>query len=267
MRTFTIRAISGIVYALLMIVGIFYAEPIYFLGLLCFLIFIGTKELFRLSAKVFPKQNYLFIYPLLTLLSIISLVLFVVVNDSLLLLPLIVMPVILMFSIILSKNQFVVPSITVIFGILYIGLPMMALAQLKFIDPIIPLAVLIMVWVNDTMAYISGSMIGKIPLSPISPKKTIEGTIGGVLFTVIFAGVFGYYYDHEFPIWVWMVMAAIVGVFGNVGDLFESYLKRTAGVKDSGNIMPGHGGVLDRIDSLLFVFPVVYVFLISCKLI
>lgn len=265
MNKFIVRALSGIVYAGLMIGGLL-VEPIYYLILLFFLVFVGSKELFDLSKKIFPNEGFPYFHFLIAVHAIVCLILFVMLNDSLFLLPIIAMTVIMLTTIVITKHRIAASVGTILFCVLYIGIPMMAMAHLKFLNYIIPLSVLCMVWINDTMAYITGSIIGKTPLSPISPKKTIEGTLGGIVFTILFAGIFGYYYTHEFPIWVWMSLAAIVGVFGNVGDLFESYLKRQAGVKDSGNIMPGHGGVLDRIDSLLFVFPIVYVFLISLKL-
>ena len=134
---------------------------------------------------------------------------------------------------------------------------------------IIPLVIVASIWINDTMAYIVGSLIGKTPFSKISPKKTWEGTIGGMVLAVLFIGfvfapllVRSYYQDsivkpQELH---WFVIAAIAAIAGTGGDLFESKLKRIANVKDSGHIMPGHGGFLDRFDSLLFAIPFVWVY-------
>ena len=112
------------------------------------------------------------------------------------------------------------------------------------------------IWINDTMAYIVGSLIGKTPLSRISPKKTREGTLGGIILAIGVMGLLGWWLRDEpavalFPPIVWMIVAAIASITGTFGDLLESKLKRMAGVKDSGHIMPGHGGFLDRFDSLL----------------
>lgn len=125
---------------------------------------------------------------------------------------------------------------------------------------VIPMIIIGSIWINDTMAYVVGSLIGKTQLSPVSPKKTWEGTIGGILLAVIVMGVLGYL-SQPSSAWLWASIAAIVSVAGTAGDLLESKLKRLAGVKDSGNIMPGHGGFLDRFDSLLLAVPFVWLFL------
>lgn len=146
-----------------------------------------------------------------------------------------------------------------IIGLLYISLPLALLVDLRTtwtgedyqLSLAVPLLAIFSIWINDTMAYIVGSMIGKTPLSPISPKKTWEGTIGGVILTI--AAIAGLAYaTGRLPVIHASIMAAIAAVAGTYGDLFESKLKRLAGVKDSGRIMPGHGGFLDRFDSLLF---------------
>jgi phosphatidate cytidylyltransferase len=115
------------------------------------------------------------------------------------------------------------------------------------------------------MAYIVGSLIGKTPLSKISPKKTWEGTIGGILLAVIAAAiVFPAIYNHNLykPMMILSGSIALISsVAGTFGDLFESKLKRLAGVKDSGTLMPGHGGFLDRFDSLLLATPFVWLYL------
>ena len=119
------------------------------------------------------------------------------------------------------------------------------------------------IWINDTMAYIVGSLIGKTPFSSISPKKTWEGTIGGALLCVLVITLAGAYIPALQKLhWShWMVISLLCAVFGTLGDLFESWLKRRAGVKDSGSFLPGHGGFLDRFDSLLFAAPAVWFYL------
>lgn len=125
---------------------------------------------------------------------------------------------------------------------------------------IVPLIIIGSIWINDTMAYIVGSLIGKTPLSSVSPKKTWEGTIGGVILSVLIMWGIGSW-SQSSSAWFWAAVAAIASVAGTVGDLLESKLKRMAGVKDSGSIMPGHGGFLDRFDSLLLATPFVWLFL------
>ena len=121
-----------------------------------------------------------------------------------------------------------------------------------------PVLLIASIWINDTMAYVVGSFIGKTPLSPISPKKTWEGTIGGAILAVLVVTLIGFYTLH-FPVKALLMISITAVVAGTAGDLVESKLKRLAGVKDSGQIMPGHGGFLDRFDSLLLATTVVWV--------
>jgi len=128
----------------------------------------------------------------------------------------------------------------------------------------IPIIIIVSIWINDTMAYIIGSLIGKTPFSKISPKKTWEGTMGGIILCVV---VMAFLYprilystgDTAVAITVGSI-ALIAAVFGTAGDLLESKLKRMAGVKDSGALMPGHGGFMDRFDSLLLATPFVWIY-------
>lgn len=122
----------------------------------------------------------------------------------------------------------------------------------------LPVLLIASIWINDTMAYIVGSFIGKTPLSPISPKKTWEGTIGGAVLAVLIVTLVGFYALH-FPVKPLLLISITAAVAGTAGDLLESKLKRLAGVKDSGSIMPGHGGFLDRFDSLLVATTVVWI--------
>jgi len=119
------------------------------------------------------------------------------------------------------------------------------------------------IWINDTMAYLVGSFIGKTPLTKISPKKTWEGTIGGAILCLVTIALLGYYVPVAKVISVqnWIAIPAICAIFGTLGDLLESKLKRMADVKDSGSFMPGHGGFLDRFDSLLVAVPFVWLYI------
>jgi phosphatidate cytidylyltransferase len=123
-----------------------------------------------------------------------------------------------------------------------------------------PVLLIAAIWINDTMAYIVGSLIGKTPLSKISPKKTWEGTIGGAVLAVVVITVLAVWLLQA-SWWQVAVISATAAVAGTLGDLLESWLKRMAGVKDSGNMMPGHGGFLDRFDSLLVATPFVWLLL------
>lgn len=125
---------------------------------------------------------------------------------------------------------------------------------------IIPCLIIFSIWINDTMAYLLGSVIGKTPFSKISPKKTWEGTIGGAILCVIVISLIAYF-TELIKVKNAAIIAALCAIFGTLGDLFESKLKRMANVKDSGSFMPGHGGFLDRFDSLLFAVPAVWIYI------
>jgi phosphatidate cytidylyltransferase len=161
-----------------------------------------------------------------------------------------------------------------IFAAVYLGLPLGALAATRGdngagsagalwdrIDGrLILLLLMIVVVVSDSAQYYTGRAFGRRPLAPtISPKKTVEGAIGGVVFGTLAMAIGGHYLFSS-PVWLLALLGAAIVMLGIVGDLFESLLKRSAGVKDSSNLIPGHGGVLDRIDSWLFAAPVYYVF-------
>ena len=143
-------------------------------------------------------------------------------------------------------------------GISWCGFTNLAVTRL-------PLVVIVCIWVNDTMAYIVGSLIGKTPFSKISPKKTWEGTIGGIVLAVLVTAVlFPLVYTGQVTgslALFFGLVALVAAIAGTMGDLLESKLKRLAGVKDSGSFMPGHGGFLDRFDSLLLAGPAVWLLL------
>lgn len=123
-------------------------------------------------------------------------------------------------------------------------------------------SVFALIWINDTFAFIVGKSIGKHKLlERISPKKTVEGFLGGLVFSCI-ASIFIYKFTELLSIQLWITVAVVTSVFGTLGDLIQSQLKRQAGVKDSGQLMPGHGGIYDRLDSIIFASPFIYLFLI-----
>ncbi len=127
--------------------------------------------------------------------------------------------------------------------------------------PLLLLGSFILVWVNDTFAFLVGKNFGKQKLFPsVSPKKTVEGFLGGLFFACV-ASYFIWYFTNLLSSNYWLILGIIVSVFGTLGDLIESKFKRQAGVKDSGVIMPGHGGLLDRLDSIIFAAPFIFLFL------
>lgn len=164
-------------------------------------------------------------------------------------------------------------------GLLYISLPCLLMIDMygarelncfgtTFIagKNLLPLAIFASIWINDTMAYLVGSFIGRTPLSKISPKKTVEGTVGGMILCVVTVGALAHFTQGgEKAVTITaMCIAAICAVFGTLGDLLESKIKRMADVKDSGSFMPGHGGFLDRFDSMLVATPGVWLFIELC---
>lgn len=176
----------------------------------------------------------------------------------------------LIYSAVLLKREDIYHSIIYsVFGQIYITLPLCLLLLISYqyeieadkYKYIFVLAIFVFIWLNDTAAYLIGSMFGKHKLiERISPRKSMEGFIGGVVFTVLAGMGFAYIYT-EYPILFWIGFALIVSLFGTLGDLFESLIKRTYQVKDAGNLIPGHGGILDRIDSLLIVVPAIFLYL------
>ncbi|MGC4128954.1 MAG: phosphatidate cytidylyltransferase [Bergeyella sp.] len=158
-----------------------------------------------------------------------------------------------------------------IFSVIYTALPFsfaLALPKFSTLDNTFTLEVFflfVLIWSSDSFAYFAGRLFGKSKMAPkISPKKTWEGFAGGVILTLILA----FFIERNFPELRgnWMIVGFLTAVFAPLGDLVESQLKRTFGVKDSGNIIPGHGGVLDRLDSFIICVPVVYLYFILEKL-
>ena len=160
-----------------------------------------------------------------------------------------------------------------LFPVIYIALPFALTSLLAFdaqgpdsgYSPVIPLTLFVFLWCNDVGAYCTGCTIGKHKLfERISPKKTWEGSIGGAVLTMVAAFLLHRFLPDWYsfmPVWVWIGMALIVVVFGTWGDLIESLMKREMGIKDSGKILPGHGGMLDRFDSALLAIPATVVYL------
>ena len=268
------RAISGAVYVLLLLASILYSTESFLILFGIFLI-ISIYEFCNLVQvnKTIPLISGTSIYVLIILISNY----YNFKAEDIQLLDIVLLAVTLLISIkcvvFLFDNslQKISNSSKYIYLLGYITLPFIFITKISFgiknYNPKIIIGLLILIWTNDTFAYIVGKSIGKHKLfEKISPKKTIEGFLGGLIFA-IFAGYLISMYlikpSTQFSdksILIWMIIAAIVGVMGTIGDLIESKFKRIAGVKDSGKIMPGHGGVLDRLDSVIFVAPFIFLF-------
>lgn len=163
-----------------------------------------------------------------------------------------------------TANPFLHISYT-FFGIIYTIVPFLFFVALGFLHGTYqyhyPLAFLLLLWTNDTGAYLTGMKFGRHKLfERHSPKKTWEGFFGGMLLCIVVGAIISRYFTTV-NLWQWLVIAGMIAVFGTLGDLTESMLKRSFRVKDSGSLLPGHGGLLDRFDGLLVAAPLVYLFL------
>lgn len=258
--TFFTRLGSAIVFCIVMMAGLL-LHRWGFLALVALIQALCLRDYFRLIQKVYPGAKWPKSLPAIVQIMSLVILLLLQVYFEMSAVPVMLCfwPLVAVVPLLLQKNKFEADGrLQALAGMLYVAMPLEALlllGQKHMMPPVFPLALILMIWTNDTMAYLVGSFIGKTPFSKISPKKTWEGTIGGALLTVIGAGIFGYFTNLPYGMAVWMMLALCAAVLGTIGDLFESKLKRMANVKDSGAMMPGHGGALDRFDSLLFAAP------------
>jgi phosphatidate cytidylyltransferase len=270
------RSISGAVYVILLLASILFSiESFYVLFGLFLLIavveFCDLMQLHKITAILLAVGLYLFFYEVN--LKHNNLFSNAVMHYSTLTALAVTLIVSIKCVLFLFDNKEVTTNIFSKYSYLigYIILPFVFITKIPFgekgYNPKIIISIFILIWTNDTFGYIVGKSMGKRKLfERVSPKKTIEGFIGGVLFALIASFIISKYYfdpkEYYFKksVTIWMTIALIVGVFGTIGDLIESKFKRVAGVKDSGAIMPGHGGLLDRLDSVIFVAPIIFLF-------
>lgn len=276
-QTFRTRALTAVVFVVVMMGGLLYNQWSFFL-LFSLVHFGAWVEYGRLVERFNPDYRKIIPFHRYGVMVAGWCLLLFFTNEALALGSLVLseagfwgglalMVIVPLVMLLESKHIFVKNVFYSVFGILYISLPLALLIDLRTqwseesyqLSLTVPLLIIFSLWVNDTMAYLVGSFIGKTPLSKVSPKKTWEGTAGGVILTVIVMGAAAYF-TGRLPVVHAAVMAALAAITGTVGDLFESKLKRMAGVKDSGSFMPGHGGFLDRFDSLLFAAVAVWMY-------
>ena len=258
---------SAIVFSIVMMVGLLWQQWA-FLLLVSAIIALCLRDYFRLMAPIAKDTSWpKWLMPVTILASLLLLWLSGIKYNGAHAMEcwpvLLFIPILLLLIGTLSKKTAWDAVIYALGGMLYITLPMLLLYQFRMQTFVLPLALVLMLWMNDTMAYLVGSFIGRTPFSAISPKKTWEGTAGGALFTMAGAAIWGYY-SKMYTITDWMILALCAATAGTAGDLLESKLKRMAGVKDSGTLMPGHGGALDRFDSLLVATPFAYCYFYCC---
>ena len=272
-KNFITRALSGFVYVLIIVLGIMTSKYA-FVGLCALLTFLATRE-FLVMTKPEGSKFVLWLDVIVLTLAVTLIAMCMVcgfdicgmVLIGLSCIYLLSRPIIQLYN---SKENPIKSIAYSLMALVYIVLPMFAMIVIYEYSQQLLLLLFIMIWLNDTGAYLVGCTMGKHRLfERISPKKSWEGFWGGMLFSAI-AGVVYYSLGFETQneldsAYACALLGIVVSIFATFGDLVESMFKRSLGVKDSGNLIPGHGGILDRIDSLLFVLPasVVLIFLLS----
>ena len=264
---FFIRAASAFVFAALLIGSILFNEYSFF-GLFLFITVAGLYEFFSLitKEKIFSQK---IVGVILGILVFSSNFLFLkgFVGVKFYYLFIIVFTLITIFELYRNKKDPFTNIAFTLFGVVYIALPLSLLSffvidiDTTIYSPNILLGFIFLIWINDSGAYVFGSLFGKKKLfERISPNKTWMGFIGGVGSALALAFFLPFLFS-ELSRTNWIVIALIASVIGTFGDLLESIFKRSLQIKDSGNILPGHGGILDRFDSILLASPIVFVYL------
>ncbi|MEO2053644.1 phosphatidate cytidylyltransferase [Flagellimonas beolgyonensis] len=254
------RSITGVIYVVLLLGAVFLSSDAFDFLFMTF----GLGCLYEFKKIVRLKGYFIFVAYLALWWVYIYLIQDQTAITILMLLTLAVDLALLMF-LFSKKNKHFNDVQKFLIALFYIGggcifLTMIPYKQDDFAQFLI-MGIFILIWVNDTFAYLVGRTLGRTKLFPsVSPKKTIEGSVGGLIFALI-AAYFLSWYETKLTVMQWMAMATIIVVAGSLGDLLESKFKRMAGVKDSGAILPGHGGIWDRLDSLVFAAPFAYLIL------
>lgn len=260
MRNLLRRSFSGIVYVILFVSAILFSKESYIVLVTIF----GFLGIWELSKMIHFKSIISYLFFALTLFLILKRA------DSFAAIGIlgitILSSIYLIYQLINKKEiSFSNDREKLGFTIRYLIFSMCFLILLPFnnqkYSPYLMISILVLIWVNDSFAFLVGKNIGKRKLFvSVSPKKTQEGFLGGFIFALIAAYIISTL-NTDFTLTNWLIIATIVSIIGTIGDLVESKLKRQANIKDSGNIMPGHGGILDRLDSLLFAAPFVYLYI------
>ncbi|NER09242.1 phosphatidate cytidylyltransferase [Muriicola jejuensis] len=253
------RLLTGVVYVILLLSAVFLSSDAFdFL----FMVF-GLACLYEYKKLVGLRGYHIFAAYLGIWWLFIYIIRDAVLINILMFLSITVNIVLIYF--LFSKKKFYRAYEKFIIGLFYIGGGCIFLTMIPYKDDdfakMLIMGIFILIWVNDSFAYLVGKSIGRTKLYPaVSPKKTVEGTLGGFVFTLVAAYILSQYEPIIKPV-EWVILASVIVLTGSLGDLVESKLKRLAHVKDSGAILPGHGGMLDRLDSLIFAAPFAYLVL------
>lgn len=264
MKEFLTRTISGLTYAGLMIAAVM-IHPLIFAAVFLFVLIVGMHEFYSFvpSGESKPMKIPGIITGVL-LFGVVFLEYYLGIPDIYLGIPVVCLLIVMALTMFVPQVNALQSLGITLAGIVYVALPLSSFSGLVFnpynegFDYQIALFLFGVIWLNDTGAYITGMLIGKHKMFPrISPKKSWEGLIGGLVISLLAAWLIHPLVPGIPSGMIWILTPAAV-IAGTFGDLVESTWKRAAGVKDSGKIMPGHGGILDRFDSLLFAGPVIY---------
>lgn len=263
MKELLLRTLTGVT-LIVLVAGSILLGPVTFSGVLMLVYLIGVKELFVLLQKRDLSSRWIRAIPGALLIIIV----YSVFQYNLSLLWLLLPPALWLIT---ALRGGITLSGTLAF--LWLAIPLSSFFALGWIDDEpgfqfrLPLFIIALVWINDTFAYVTGSLLGRHKMTPVlSPGKTWEGFAGGSLITLL-GGWIIWNSSGLYSSWGWFGISLLVSILGLAGDLFESGLKRTVKVKNTGEILPGHGGILDRFDSLLFVTPAVMILVILIKLV
>tara|TARA_B100001142_G_scaffold57449_1_gene56246 strand:- start:647 stop:1486 length:840 start_codon:yes stop_codon:yes gene_type:complete len=273
MKEFYTRSITAFTYALVLLFSLFYNQYLFFsIGFICSLILVF--EFIKLVSDYNHKflssdsgKSYLILYltfPLYLSLFILSkypefqigFLIIIVITNILLGFSLLKKK---LFSFSILKNRFLghfylVGSLVIFFSMSNVS---------GTYNPLIVFCFLSLIWISDSAAYVFGVSFGKRPLlKSVSPKKSVEGFVGGIIFSIILAIIFNFYLNTNFSLIQWLIIGVLTSILGTLGDLVQSQFKREAGVKDSGKWLPGHGGLYDRMDSIIFTAPFIYLLII-----
>lgn len=274
-----VRVLSSIVFVLVMLTGLLWNNVTFFI--LFTVIALGClweyQKLVGLIDPVYKNKSTLHTWGLMAvavlLMITISHKIISISPDTIKMIGYVLIPILVVMILAADffSNKLNIKNIGIsLMGIVYIPMGLCLFFQIKGMPSnayfehanfYIPLFIVVSVWINDTMAYLVGSMIGRHSITPVSPNKTWEGTIGGILLSLFLVCLTANFFlpgvQTSFVFWICFVAS----VAGNYGDFMESKIKRIAGVKDSGRMMPGHGGFLDRFDSILLAVPFVWILL------
>lgn len=272
MKNIIVRSLSGAVYVALIVCSILFGGGWAFPALCSVFAFIGILEFQKMTQSDFyysPRMLFVDLLIGLTIPAIMAM--YLCGLPAMAVLTLIFIAALSIMRLVMqlySHRDDPVSHIAYsIMSVIYVSLPLAAATCLLFISGPLLLLMFVLIWLNDTGAFVVGSAIGSHRLfQRHSPKKSWEGFFGGMAFTILTAILSRQLFPEYFSAFTTMSLIAfaiVVSVMSTWGDLFESMIKRTAGVKDSGNIIPGHGGILDRIDSLLFVAPATLIYWIA----